>query len=145
MPGMSPLVLLFEVRRYWCDCKSRFVASRLKELRLFCQLRLHSTLILTHRKMISSPPLKSMPSCTTSPSFTGNARDSVPGEESRTWLRKVPEEDLTSLTYHCPELCQNSQCRRDTTLDLKPTGRIATSLAPSVAFSCVASAMSRSL
>jgi hypothetical protein len=49
----------------------------------------------------------------------------MPGPESRTWFKKVPEEDLTSLTYHCPFDCQNSQCLRETTFDLKPTGAIA--------------------
>lgn len=38
------------------------------------------------------------------------------------WFKKVPELDLTSLIHHCPSLHQNSQCLRDTTLDLKPTG-----------------------
>lgn len=38
------------------------------------------------------------------------------------WLRKVPELDLTSLIHHWPSLHQNSQCLRDTTFDLNPTG-----------------------
>ena len=38
------------------------------------------------------------------------------------WLRKVPELLLTSLMYHLPSSYQNSQCRRLTTLLLKPTG-----------------------
>lgn len=38
-------------------------------------------------------------------------------------MRKVPELDLTSFTYHCPAVHQNSQWRRETTFDLKPTGR----------------------
>lgn len=36
-------------------------------------------------------------------------------------MRKVPDELLTSLTYHWPLEHQNSQCLRLTTLDLKPT------------------------
>lgn len=53
----------------------------------------------------------------------GYGRLSTPGLDRRTWLRKVPELDLTSLTYHCPLAHQNSQWRRETTFDLKPTGR----------------------
>lgn len=47
--------------------------THLNVLSLFCQPRLSSTLILTQRKIISSPPLKSMPSWTMSPSLMGNA------------------------------------------------------------------------
>lgn len=50
---------------------------------LFCQPRFNSSRILTQRKIISSPPLKSMPSCTTSPSLTGKGLDSWPGGLSR--------------------------------------------------------------
>ena len=89
---------------------------------LFCQPRFNSSLILTQRNIISSPPLKSMPSCTMSPSFMGNGFDSVPGGLSRIWLRKVPELLLTSLMYHLPPSYQNSQCRLLTTLLLNPTG-----------------------
>ena len=89
---------------------------------VFCHARLHSTRIFTHLNIISSPPLKSIPSCTTSPSWTGNGLDSVLGWLSLMWLRKVPEELLTSLMYHCPWEHQNSQCLRLTTFDLKPTG-----------------------
>lgn len=89
---------------------------------LFCQPLLSSSRILTQRKIISSPPLKSIPSWTTSPSLTGNGLDSCPGGLSRMWLRKVPLLLFTSLMYHLPASYQNSQCRRLTTLDLKPTG-----------------------
>lgn len=94
----------------------------LKVFNLFCHPRFSSSLILTQRKIISSPPLKSMPSCTISPSLTGYGFDSVPGGLRRMWLRKVPELLLTSLIYHLPSSYQNSQCRRLTTLLLKPTG-----------------------
>lgn len=94
----------------------------LKALSLFCHPRFSSSLILTQRKIISSPPLKSIPSCTISPSFTANGFDSVPGGLRRMWLRKVPELLLTSLMYHLPSSYQNSQCRRLTTLLLNPTG-----------------------
>lgn len=89
---------------------------------LFCHPRFNSRRIFTHRKIISSPPLKSMPSCTMSPSFMGNGFDSVPGGLSRMWLRKVPELLLTSFMYHLPPSYQNSQCRLLTTLLLNPTG-----------------------
>ena len=56
----------------------------------------------------------------------------MPGPERRTWLRKVPELDLTSFTYHWPLDCQNSQCLRETTFDLKPTG----ATAEGVSFHC---------
>jgi hypothetical protein len=36
--------------------------AMLKVFSLFCQPRFSSSLILTHRKIISSPPLKSIPS-----------------------------------------------------------------------------------
>lgn len=107
-------------------------AAVLKLFRLFCQPRFISIRIFTQRKITSSPPLKSMPSCTKSPSLTGNGRDSMPGPERRTWLRKVPELDFTSFTYHCPLDCQNSQCLRETTFDLKPTG----ATAEGVSFHC---------
>ena len=96
--------------------------SNLKLLRLFCHDRLHSIRILTHRNIISSPPRKSIPNCTISPSLTGNGRDSTLGWLSRMWLRKVPDELRTSLIYHCPWEHQNSQCLRLTTFDLNPTG-----------------------
>lgn len=89
---------------------------------LFCHPRLSSSLILTQRKIISSPPLKSMPSWTMSPSLTGKALLSCEGGLNRMWLRNVPDELLTSLMYHLPSSYQNSQCRRLTTLLLKPTG-----------------------
>lgn len=89
---------------------------------LFCHPLFNSNLILTHRKIISSPPLKSIPNCTISPSLIGNGLDSVPGGLSRIWLRNVPELLLTSLMYHLPASYQNSQCLLLTTLLLKPTG-----------------------
>lgn len=98
------------------------IMAYLKVFSLFCQPRFSSSRILTHRKIISSPPLKSIPSWTISPSFTGYGLDSVPGGLSRMWLRKVPELLLTSLIYHFPSSYQNSQWRRLTTLLLKPTG-----------------------
>jgi hypothetical protein len=96
--------------------------SYLKLLGLVCHPLLSSTLIFTHRNIISSPPLKSMPSCTMSPSLTIYGFDSVPGGLSLMWLRKVPEELFASLIYHLPPSNQNSQCLRLTTLLLKPTG-----------------------
>lgn len=45
----------------------------LKVLSLFCHPLLSSRRIFTQRKIISSPPLKSIPSWTMSPSLTGNA------------------------------------------------------------------------
>lgn len=89
---------------------------------LFCKPLLSSILILTHLNIISSPPLKSMPNCTISPSWIGYGFDSVPGELSRMWLRKVPEELLTSIMNQRSSENQNSQWRLLTTLDLKPTG-----------------------
>ena len=94
----------------------------LKLLRLFCHALFNSTRIFTHLKIISSPPLKSMPSWTTSPSLTGNGFDSMLGWLSLMWLRNVPEELCTSLINHCPFSHQNSQCFRLTTFDLNPTG-----------------------
>lgn len=94
----------------------------LNSLRPFCQPRLHSTLILTQRKMTSSPPLKSMPSWTISPSLTGYGRLSMPGLLRRMWFKKVPELLLQSLMYHWLLVHQNSQWFRLTTLLLKPTG-----------------------
>lgn len=96
----------------------------LKGLGPFCHPLLSSILILTHLNIISSPPLKSMPNCTISPSFTGYGFDSVPGRLRRIWLRKVPDELLTSLIYQRPFEYQNSQCRLLTTLDLNPTGAL---------------------
>ena len=58
--------------------------AHLKWFRAFCHPRLHSTLIFTHRKIISAPPLKSIPNCTTSPSFRGNGFDSRFG-----WLSRI--------------------------------------------------------
>jgi len=98
------------------------IVTYLKLFKLFCHARLHSTRIFTHLNIISSPPLKSMPSCTTSPSLTGKGFDSTLGWLKRMWFRKVPDELLTSLMYHCPFEHQNSQCLRLTTFDLKPTG-----------------------
>lgn len=89
---------------------------------LFCHPRLSSNRILTQRKIISSPPLKSIPSWMMSPSFTIYGFDSVPGGLRRMWFRNVPDELLTSLMCHFPFSNQNSQCRRLTTLLLKPTG-----------------------
>jgi hypothetical protein len=103
------------------DTKS-FNTTYLKGLRLFCHDRLHSMRIFTQRNIISSPPLKSIPSCTTSPSLTGHGLLSTPGGLRRRWFKKVPELDLTSLMYHCEFSHQNSQCFRETTLDLNPTG-----------------------
>jgi hypothetical protein len=94
----------------------------LNVLSLFCQPRFNSNRILTHRNIISSPPLKSMPNCTMSPSLIGNGLDSVPGGLSLMWFRNVPELLLTSLIYHLPVSYQNSQCRLLTTLLLNPTG-----------------------
>jgi len=51
----------------------------LKLFRPCCQPLLHSMRILTQRNIISSPPRKSMPSCTTSPSFTLKGFDSTFG------------------------------------------------------------------
>ncbi len=99
-----------------CQC------TYLKLLRVFCHALLHSTRILTHRNIISSPPRKSIPNCITSPSLTGKGLDSTLGWLSLMWLRKVPEELFTSLMYHCPFEHQNSQCLRLTTFDLNPTG-----------------------
>lgn len=110
------------VRQHENASDSGLSSMYLKVFKAFCQPRLHSTLILTHRKIISSPPRKSMPNCTTSPSLTGKGRDSTLGWLSRMWFRKVPEELLTSLMNHWPLAHQNSQCFRLTTLDLKPTG-----------------------
>lgn len=90
--------------------------------KVFCHALLHSTRIFTHLNIISSPPLKSIPNCTMSPSWTGNGFDSTLGWLSLIWLRNVPEELFTSLIYHCPLEHQNSQCLRLTTLDLNPTG-----------------------
>lgn len=94
----------------------------LKALSLACQPRFSSSLIFTQRNIISSPPLKSMPNCTISPSLTGKGLDSVPGGLRRIWLRKVPLLLLTSLMNHFPSSYQNSQCRLLTTLLLNPTG-----------------------
>lgn len=87
-----------------------------------CQERLHSTRMRTHRKIISSPPLKSIPSCTMSPSLMGYSLDTMFGWLSRMWFRNVPDELPTSLTCHWALMYMNSQCLRLTTLDLKPTG-----------------------
>jgi hypothetical protein len=108
------------VQAHFRECISR--DTYLKLLGVVCQPRFNSTLILTHLKIISSPPLKSMPSWTISPSLTGNGLDSVPGELRRIWLRNVPEELLTSRINQRPPEHQNSQWRLLTTLDLKPTG-----------------------
>lgn len=97
-------------------------ATYLNGLGLFCQPRFSSSLILTHRKMFSSPPLKSIPSWTMSPSLMGNGLLSCDGGLSLMWFKKVPEELLTSLMNHLPSSHQNSQWRRLTTLLLKPTG-----------------------
>ena len=96
--------------------------THLKLLGPFCHPLLSSTRIFTHLNIISSPPLKSMPNCTISPSFTGYGLDSVPGELRRIWLRNVPDELFTSLMNQRPPAHQNSQWRLLTTLDLKPTG-----------------------
>lgn len=93
----------------------------LKVFNACCQPRLHSTRILTHRKIISSPPRKSMPSWMMSPSLILKGFDSTLGWLRRMWFRKVPEELLTSLTYQLPSLHHSSQCFRLTTLDLNPT------------------------
>src|SRR6478609_568335 len=81
--------------------------THLNVFNLFCHPRLSSSLILTHRKIISSPPLKSMPSCTISPSLTGKALLSCDGGLRRIWFKNVPEELLTSRMYHFPSSCQN--------------------------------------
>lgn len=94
----------------------------LKLLSPFCQARFSSTLIFTHRNISSSPPLKSIPSCKMSPSYRGYALLSIPGGDNRIWFKNVPLELLISLTYHWPLSHQNSQCRRETTFDLNPTG-----------------------
>ena len=101
---------------------TRVKESHLKVFNLFCHPRFSSILILTQRKIISSPPLKSMPNWTISPSLTGKALLSCDGGLRRMWLRNVPDELLTSLMYHLPFSYQNSQWRRLTTLLLKPTG-----------------------
>lgn len=95
--------------------------THLKALRACCHPRLHSILILTHRKIISSPPRKSIPSWMMSPSLSLNGLLSWFGWLSRMWLRKVPDELLTSLIHHSPFLHHSSQCFRLTTFDLKPT------------------------
>lgn len=93
----------------------------LKVFKPCCHARLHSILILTHRKIISSPPRKSMPSWIMSPSLSLNGFDSTFGWLRRMWFRKVPDELLTSLMYQLPSLHHSSQCFRLTTFDLKPT------------------------
>jgi hypothetical protein len=102
--------------------KSHAGKTYLKLLGPVCHPLFSSTRIFTHLNIISSPPLKSIPNCTISPSLTGNGLDSVPGELSRMWLRNVPDELFTSLINHRPPEHQNSQWRLLTTLDLKPTG-----------------------
>jgi hypothetical protein len=102
--------------------RSRLWEARLKLDGREAQPRFSSRRILTQRKIISSPPLKSMPSWTMSPSLTAYGLLSVLGGLSRMWLRKVPDELLTSLMYHFEFSNQNSQWRRDTTLLLNPTG-----------------------
>src|SRR6266516_7782846 len=96
--------------------------THLKLFGRFCQDLLHSIRIFTHLNIISSPPRKSMPNCTMSPSLMGNSFDSIFGWLSLIWFKKVPDELQTSLTCHWPSLKLNSQCFRLTTLDLKPTG-----------------------
>lgn len=97
-------------------------STYLKLFKDFCHALLSSTLIFTHLKICSSPPLKSIPSCKISPSYNGYALLSIPGADNLIWFKNVPLELFTSLTYHCPPSHQNSQCRRDTTFDLNPTG-----------------------
>lgn len=94
----------------------------LNSLGCCCQDRLHSIRMRTHRKIISSPPLKSIPNCTMSPSLIGYNLDTMFGWLSRMWFKKVPDELPTSLTCHWPFTNKNSQCLRLTTFDLNPTG-----------------------
>lgn len=55
-----------------------------------------------------------------SPSFILKGFDSTFGWLRRMWLRKVPDELLTSLMNQLPSLHHSSQCFRLTTLLLKP-------------------------
>lgn len=105
----------------------------LKLFNPFCQALFNSTRIFTQRKIGSSPPLKSIPSCNTSPSYSGNALLSIPGALSLIWFKNVPLLDFTSFTNHCPLSYQNSQCRLDTTFDLNPTGEVLVPLGSRVA------------
>ena len=97
-------------------------STYLNSLGRCCQARLHSIRMRTQRKIISSPPLKSMPNCTISPSLMGYNLDTMVGWLSRIWFRNVPDELPTSLTCQVPFTYTNSQWRRLTTFDLKPTG-----------------------
>lgn len=102
-----------KLRRFW-------KAFRLNESGR-CLLDLFSSKrILTERYISSLPPWKSTPSCTISPSCNSTGRLSLPAGLSRTWLRKVPEDDLVSRMYSFyMSKCQSIELNRRTSPHLR--------------------------